>query len=46
MKKLKFLKVFQDKDRCFFLFNFKNVHLYRERLLNSKIFLSHLTKKG
>ena len=40
------LKLFQDKDRCFFLFNFKNDHLYHVRPLNSKTFLSHLTKKG
>ena len=46
IKQLKFLKVLQDKDRCFFPFNFKNDHLYQERLLDSKIFLSHLTKKG
>ena len=40
IKKLKFLKVFQDKDRCFFLFNFKNEHLYHERLLIRKFFLA------
>ena len=42
IKQLKFLKVFQDKDRLFFLFNFKNDDLYHERLLNSR----HLTKRG
>ena len=46
IKKLIFLKVFQDKDQFFFLFNFKNDHLYHERFLNSKIFLSQLTKKS
>ena len=40
IKKLKFLNVFQDKDRCFFLFNFKNEHLYLERLLIQKFFLA------
>ena len=44
-KKLKFWKVFQDKDRCFSLFNFKNDHFYYKRLLNSKIVLGHLSKK-
>ena len=46
IKKLKFLKVFQDKDRCLFLFSSKNDCFYHERLLNSKHFLSHLRKKG
>ena len=46
IQKLNFLKVIQEKDRCFCQFNFKNDHLYHERLVNSKIFLSHLTKKS
>ena len=46
IKKFKSLEVFRDKGRCFFLFTFKNDHLFYERLLNSKIFHSHLTKNG
>ena len=34
IRKLNILKVFQDKDRCFFLSNFKNDHIYHERLPN------------
>ena len=31
IKKLKFLNVFQDKDRCFFLFNFKmSIYIMRD----------------
>lgn len=31
-EKLTFLKVFQDKDRCCFLFNFENDCFYYEKL--------------